>query len=100
MSELLNILNNDNNRKTATQKDVENAIDRAIIATSPAYFINIWKNDIHDDEREFIKKLAFEKSLDFSAQYKRLIQKEILREDDGKLCFCVPVFGEWILKNV
>lgn len=99
MSELVNYLNT-LHRKTATQADIDIAIEKLFDSQS-TYFEHIWKTETSEREKEVLTAIINHKPIqaDFDSAIRSLIRKEVLRREDDGLVFCVPVFREWILKN-
>lgn len=99
MSELVNYLNQ-GNRKQATPADIDVAIEKMLIS-SGIYFEHIWGSESSELERNVMLNLASGKPLPEGSQkaLRSLIRKEVLRQEDEQIQFCVPVFKEWILLN-
>jgi len=99
MSELVNHLNT-LHRKTATQPDIDIAIEKLFDSQS-TYFDHIWKTVTSEQEKEVLTAIIKQKPIreQHEPAIRSLIRKEVLRREDDGLVFCVPVFREWILKH-
>ena len=99
MSEMVENLNNNGNRKLAEPTDIDHAVTQMFI-TAGQYFEHFWEKELEEDARELLLRLAKKKSVKAdSAAAKRLVRKEVLRRTDGRLTFCVPVLQEWVVAN-
>lgn len=97
MSEMVEALNNDSNRKFAKQSDIQKAIEQVFI-TAQQYFEHFWEKEISEEARQLLLPLAKGQQVDGDSPIaKRLIRKEILRREKGQLEFCVPVLRDWII---
>lgn len=99
MSELVNYLNT-LRRKTATQADIDIAIEK-LFESQSTYFDHIWKTETSDPEKEVLQAIIKQQPAPQASDpaVRSLIRKEVLRKEDNELVFCVPVFREWIKKS-
>ncbi len=99
MSELVNHLNQ-SNRKIAKPEDIETAIDKMMISAS-VYFEHIWRSETNEEERGVLMNMAQQSkpALHSERAVRTLLRREVLRLENDGYKFCVPVFGEWILRN-
>ncbi len=100
MSELVNYLNS-LNRKVAMQEDVDVAIER-MFRSWRIYFEHIWEKESNVQEREVLADITKQKPMreDTNKALRSLVRKEILRQENGEYVFCVPVFQEWIIREI
>lgn len=97
--ELVEHLNNDGNRRTATAADLEVAIQQMFIAATN-HFEHFWRSELDERGREVVRRLSQGMPVpEDDPAVKRLVRKEVLRQEDGGLAFCVPVVGEWVQEN-
>lgn len=99
MSELVEYLNGDSNRKIATPPDLDQAVTR-IFSAAGQYLEHLWEQEFDDEARKLLLRLAKGKAVDEKTPIaKRLLRKEIIRRTDGSLVFCVPALQEWIQEH-
>lgn len=97
--ELVEHLNNDGHRRTATAADLEVAIQQMFVAATN-HFEHFWKSELDDKGREVVRRLSLGLPVpEEEPAVKRLVRKEVLRREAGRLVFCVPVVGEWVGEN-
>ncbi|MCO6493916.1 MAG: ATP-binding protein, partial [Phaeodactylibacter sp.] len=97
--ELVEHLNNDGNRRTATAADLEVAIQQMFIAATN-HFEHFWKSELEERGREVVRRLSQGLPIpEEEPAVKRLVRKEVLRREEGRLVFCVPAVGEWVREN-
>lgn len=98
MSELVNYLNR-SNRKTATSKDIEIAIEKMMVSATE-YFKHLWQRETNAEEKQILLQAAKQSKLATGLEkaIRTLQHREVLRTKNGHIEFYVPVFAEWILK--
>ncbi len=95
MYNLTTLLNNDNNRKTADEADINSAVEKTFSSTE-AYFHHFWETELGKGMRIEIIRLAENKELENKQVIRRLLEKEFIRKTEDGYEFCVPVVKEWI----
>ena len=101
MFELVNLLNQDGSRKTATEADTQDAIEK-MFTTAHEYFHHFWNSELNATMRQMLTELIQQSTIateDNQALHK-LLKKEIIKPANGSYTFCVPVVREWIEENV
>ncbi|MEK7255897.1 MAG: ATP-binding protein [Bacteroidota bacterium] len=102
MFELVELLNNDGMRKTATAPDLDKAVER-LFGSAEGYFTHFWKTELDDAGRKLLQQLAAEGrriSGDEGSALRKLVRREVLRQSsDGRWEFCVPVVREWVAQQ-
>lgn len=98
-SDLVDSLNEEK-RTTATDADLEIAIEETLISAQ-LYFAYIWTEECSQAERDVLLALAAnaEKSFGPASALQSLIRKEIVERSDDHYRISVDLFRRWILKN-
>ena len=97
--ELVEHLNNDGNRRTATAADLEVAIQQMFVAATN-HFEHFWRSELDERGREVVRRLSQGLPVpEEEPAVKRLVRKEVLRREEGRLVFCVLAVGEWVQEN-
>ena len=105
-SELVDYLNREHPKNAlnikATPQDVDHIIDKALI-TGSAYFDELWKNTLNEQQRESIRNLVHQANPTTEDRkiWRKLIQKEILEPDgEERVRFQVPLIERSILQKI
>ncbi len=98
MYELVEILNKDGNRKTATKADIDLAIEKAFAAIE-SYINHFWKFELSAEMRSELLNLIQGKELTDKKAVKMLMQKDFIYKNGTAYEFCVPFIRQWIEEN-
>ncbi len=96
MYNLTEILNNDHNRKTAEQEDIDEAVEKCFISCE-AYFHHFWEEELNESMRTEIKNLAENRELTNRETIRSLLRKEFIKKENDTYKFSVPLIKEWVI---
>jgi hypothetical protein len=91
---------NNQNRKEATQTDIDEALDKVLEGDARNHFSHFWDTEMTDATRSILSHLARNTQPTEGSVLNGLKRKEIVKLEDGVYVFCVPLLKEWILRNV